>query len=72
VLLSDLLAGAFASQGLLHPALFAWLEIEGMSFDFFDDVFLLNFALETAKRVLERFSLLKPYFCQPTYTPVSV
>ncbi len=41
-----------------------------MSFDFFDDVFLLNLPLKAAKRVFQRFPFLKPYFSQPMYTPV--
>jgi len=43
-----------------------------MLFDFFDDVFLLNLALESAERVFERLAVLKPYFSQPINTPVSV
>jgi hypothetical protein len=69
VILSGLLAGSFSSQGLLDPALFPWLQVKGMSFDFFDDVFLLDLALETAESVLEGFSFLKSYFSQPTTTP---
>ena len=40
-----------------------------MTFDFFDDVFLLDLALETAESVFEGFSLLEPHFCQTDYTP---
>ena len=72
VVLSGLLAGSFSSQGLLDPALFAWLQVKGMSFDFFDDVFLLDLALETAESVLERLSFLKSHFSQTTNTPISV
>ena len=43
-----------------------------MSFDFFDDVFLLDLALETAESVLERLSFLKSHFSQTTNTPISV
>ena len=72
VVLSGLLAGSFSRQGLLDPALFAWLQVKGMSFDFFDDVFLLDLALETAESVLERLSFLKSHFSQTTNTPISV
>jgi carbonic anhydrase/acetyltransferase-like protein (isoleucine patch superfamily) len=34
-----------------------------------DDVFLLNLALEAAKRILQRLALLQSYFCQTKYTP---
>ena len=43
-----------------------------MSFDFLYDVFLLNLPLEAAKRVFQGLPVLKPYFSQPIYTPVSV
>lgn len=35
-----------------------------MSLDLLDDVFLLDFPLEAAQGILERFSFLKPYFRQ--------
>jgi hypothetical protein len=43
-----------------------------MSFDFLYDIFLLNLALEAAKRVFQGLPVLKSYFSQPMYTPVSV
>ena len=43
-----------------------------MSFDFFYDVFLLNLTFEAAKRVFQGLSVLKSYFSQPIYTPISV
>jgi hypothetical protein len=43
-----------------------------VSFDFLYDVFLLNLALEAAKRVFQGLPVLKSYFSQPLYTPVSV
>jgi hypothetical protein len=42
-----------------------------MSLDFLYDVFLLNLALEAAKRIFQRLSVLKSYFSQPICTPVS-
>lgn len=35
-----------------------------MAFDLFDDVLLLDFALEPTKGVFYRLALLNPYFCQ--------
>jgi hypothetical protein len=43
---------SFAGQRLLGPELLARLQIEGMTFHLFDDVFLLNLAFEAAKGVL--------------------
>ena len=42
-----------------------------MSFDFFYDVFLLNFSLEAAKCIFQRFSVLKSYLSQTINTPIS-
>jgi hypothetical protein len=63
-----LLPVSFAGQRLLGPELLARLQIEGMPFDLFDDVFLLNLPLEAAKGVFKRFALLKLNFCQTKYT----
>ena len=43
-----------------------------MSLDFLYDVFLLNLTFEAAKRVFQGLPVLKSYFSQPIYTPVSV
>jgi hypothetical protein len=43
-----------------------------MSFDFLYDIFLLNLTLKAAKRVFQGLSVLKSYFSQPIYTPVSL
>jgi hypothetical protein len=40
-----------------------------MTFDFLDDVFLLDLALETAESVFEGFSLLEPDLSQTDHTP---
>jgi hypothetical protein len=42
---------SFAGQRLLGPALLAWLQIEGVTFDLFDNVFLLNLSFEAAQGV---------------------
>jgi len=59
---------SFAGKRLLCPELLARLQIERMPFDFFDDVFLLDFSLEAAKGVLQSFALLKLNFGQTKNT----
>ena len=66
--LARLFAGPLASQRSFHTLLLAGLQVKGVSLDLLDNVFLLHLALETAESILERFALLKSYFCQ-TYTP---
>ncbi|GEM_PF-5331915 len=65
-LFPDTLAG----QSFLHPPLFSWLEIVGVTFDFLNDIFLLDLALETAKRIFQRLAFLKPYFSQSISTSI--
>ena len=62
-----LLAAPLAGQSLFHPALFPRFQIVGMFLNFFDDIFLLNFALETAQGVLQRLAFLESYFRQYTH-----
>ena len=64
------LAAALSCQRVLDPFFFAGLQVKGVMFHFPDDVFLLYLALETAKRVLEGFALLKSDFSQSNYTPL--
>jgi hypothetical protein len=66
---ASLLAAAFTSQRFLHALLFARLQVEGVTLDLLDDVFLLHLAFEAAQRILERFSLLESDFRQTDYTP---
>ena len=69
LLLAGLLAVTFAGQCFLDAALFAGLQVVGVTLDFLDDVFLLHLALETAERILERLAFLYADFCQIEYTP---
>ncbi len=71
-LVSGLLAIALTCQSCFYPPLFARFQIEGMTLDFLDDVFLLNLALEATQCVFKRFPFLKSYFSQLANTPVSV
>jgi hypothetical protein len=59
-----LLPVSFSGQRLLGPELLAWLQVERVSFDLFDDVLLLDFALEATKGVLKGLALLKLNFSQ--------
>jgi hypothetical protein len=45
--------------GLLHPFLFAGLEVGRVLFDFLDDRFLLNLSLETPERGFQIFIFVK-------------
>ena len=64
-----LFSRSFTRQRSLHTLFFAGLQVEGVSLDLLNDVFLLHLALEAAESILEGFPLLKPYFCQTRYTP---
>ena len=66
------LAAALARQSFLHPLLFTRLQVERVTFYFFDYVLGLYLPFEAAKSILEGFSLLKPNFRQSDYTPLLV
>jgi len=65
---TGLLASTLASERSFYTLFLARLQVEGVTLDLLDNVFLLHFALETTQSVLEGFPLLKSYFCQ-TDTP---
>jgi hypothetical protein len=65
----EFLTVALSRKRLLGPAFIAGLQIEGMLFDIFDDVFLLNLPLEPAKSALDRLALLDFHFSHVTHTP---
>lgn len=64
-----LLATAFTRQRFLHALLLARLQVEGVTLDLLDDVFLLYLTLEAAQCIFEGFSLLESDFSQTDYTP---
>ena len=68
LLLANFLASALASKRGLHAFLLTGFQVKGVALYFFDDVFLLHFALETAQSVFEGFPLLQSNFRQ-TETP---
>ena len=51
LLFTSFFAAALARQRFLHSLLLAWLEVEGVSFHFLNNVLLLYFALEAAQGV---------------------
>lgn len=59
-----LLAIALACEGFFGAALFSRFQVERVTLDFFNDVFLLDLTLETTERAFERFAVLDVDFCQ--------
>jgi hypothetical protein len=68
LLLANFLARALASERCFYTFLLAGLEVKGVALHFFNNVFLLHFALEAAQSVLKGFTLLQSDFRQ-TDTP---
>jgi len=68
LLLTDLLAIAFASKRFFDAFLFTGLQIKRVTLDFLDDVFRLHLALEASQRVLKGFAFLYSNLCQEKYT----
>ncbi len=58
------LAVSFPRQSCFYSSFLARFQIKGMSFNFFDNVLLLNFAFEPAQCIFERFAFLKSYLSQ--------
>ncbi len=58
------LAIALACQRFLRAALFSRFQVKRVPLDFFHDIFLLDFAFETAKSAFECFAVLQMDFCQ--------
>jgi hypothetical protein len=53
-----------ASERFFNALFLAWLEVEGMPLDLFDDVLGLHLALKASECVLERFPFLDSNLCQ--------
>jgi len=68
-LFANLLLCPLASQSLLYAELGAWLQIVGMTLDFLNDVFRLNFALEATQGALNGLAFLQSDFCQTKSPP---
>ena len=69
LLFTSLFAIPLARQCFLDATLFTGLQVVGVTFDFLDDVFLLNLALKPAKGILKRLAFLYANLCQIDYTP---
>ena len=61
-------ASTLASKSGFDTLFLAWLQVEGVTLNLLDNVFLLHLALEAAQSVFEGFTLLQSNFCQ-TDTP---
>ena len=61
---ATLLPVPLAGKCCFDPLLFTWLQVKGMTLDFFDDVFGLHLSFETPQRALQGFSILDVYFSQ--------
>ena len=68
LLFTSLLAIPLARQCFLDAALFTGLQVVGVTFDFLDDVFLLNLPFKPAERIFKRFAFLHTNLCQRGYT----
>jgi hypothetical protein len=66
---ASFLAIPLACQSFLDALLFAGLQVEGVTLDFLDDVFLLYLALKPTQCIFKRFAFLYANFCQLNYTP---
>jgi hypothetical protein len=58
-----------ARQCFFDAALFAGLQVVGVTFDFLDDVFLLNLPLKPTERILKRLAFLYANLCQMNTPP---
>ena len=56
-------------QRFLYASLFAGLQVEGMTFHFFNDVFLLDLALKPAQCIFKRLAFLNANLCQRNTPP---
>ena len=61
-------ASSLASKSRLNTLFLAGLQVEGVTLNLLDNVFLLHLAFEPTQSILEAFALLKSHFRQ-TDTP---
>jgi hypothetical protein len=69
LLFTSLFAIPLACQRLFYATLFARLQIEGMTFHFLNDVFLLNLAFKPAQCIFKRLAFLNANLRQRTTPP---
>jgi hypothetical protein len=59
-----LLAVALPGESFFRAAFFSWLQVEGVPFDLFNDIFLLYFTFEPSQSAFKRLAILQMDFCQ--------
>jgi hypothetical protein len=64
LLFTSFLAIPLARQCFFHTALFARLQIKGVTLHFLNNVFLLDLALKPAQCIFKRFAFLNTNLCQ--------
>ena len=64
-----LFAVALACESFFGATFLSGFEVERVAFDFFDNIFLLNFSLEPTERAFKRFTILQMDFCQLNSPP---
>ena len=64
-----LFAVALSSQRFLLTPLFSGLQIEGVTLDLFDNIFLLNLSLKATQSALQSLPILEMDFCQTDSPP---
>ena len=69
LLFASFFTATLARQGFFYALFLARLQVVGVTLYFFDDVFLLNLALETAEGILQRLALLQSDFGQTLHPP---
>jgi len=67
--LACFLAASFARQGFLYALFLAGLQVEGVTLNLLDNVFLLHFALEATQCIFEGLTLLNSDFRQLSTPP---
>jgi hypothetical protein len=68
LLFTSLFTIPLSRQRFLHAALLARLQVEGMTFYFFNNVFLLDLAFKPAQCIFKRLAFLNANLCQGNYT----
>jgi len=69
LLFTSLLTIPLSRQRFLHTAFLARFQVEGMTFNFLNNVFLLDLALKPAQCIFKRLAFLNANLCQGTTPP---
>jgi len=65
---TTLFAVTLASEGFFDPLFFAGFQVEGVAFDFLDNVFLLHFAFKATQSIFKSLAVLHDNFCHKIFT----